>query len=157
MIWKVLTWASRIFLGVIFVYAGYTKVNWAHIAVPQLQFAAAIEAYQLLPEWSVFYVTHYLPWVEIVLGVMILTGWKLRYFAAGGAGLLGTFILAMAVTYARGIEADCGCFGLGEKISPFTLTRDTLMMLPAVFLVFRTWRRGGEEAPSPQPPAEQAA
>ena len=152
MIWKILTWASRIFLGVIFVYAGYTKLS------AELQFAIAIEGYQLLPEWSVLYVAQYLPWVEVALGVMILTGWKLRYFAAGGAGLLGTFILAMAVTYARGIDADCGCFGLGEKISPFTLARDTLFLLPAVFLAVRTWRQGGTETPPPpQPPAEQTA
>ncbi len=155
MIWTVLHWVSRLFLGGIFVYAGYTKIN------NELGFSVAIESYQLLPLWSVLYVAKYLPWVEVVLGVMILSGWKLRWFAAGGAGLLGSFILAMAVTYARGIDADCGCFGLGEKISPYTLFRDSMMMIPAVFLAWQAWKRSrqGSDQPSassPPPAAEQA-
>ena len=162
MIWTVLHWAARLFLGGIFVYAGYTKINWADVTTVQLQFSSAIEAYQLLPLWSVWYVTHYLPWIEVVLGMMILSGWKLRWFAAGGAGLLGSFIFAMAITYARGIDADCGCFGLGEKISPFTLLRDSLFMIPAVFLAWQAWRsddkKTTETPPPPQAPAtEQTA
>ena len=155
MIWTVLHWAARLFLGGIFIYAGYTKID------NELGFSAAIEGYQLLPLWSVLYVAQYLPWVEVALGVMILSGWKLRYFAAGGAGLLGSFILAMAITYARGIDADCGCFGLGEKISPFTLLRDSMFMVPAVFLAWQAWRsdnKKGTGAPSPPDPSiEQPA
>lgn len=131
MIHQILHWACRLFLGTIFIYAGYTKVE------NPLQFAAAIEAYKLLPPDIVLRVVRVLPWFEIVLGILLITGPKIRYAAASAGALLAFFIAIMLLTYLRGIEADCGCFGIGEKISPFTLVRDTLFLLPAAFLVLR--------------------
>jgi uncharacterized membrane protein YphA (DoxX/SURF4 family) len=133
MIQRILHWACRLFLGGIFIYAGYTKVE------NPLQFAAAIEAYKLLPPAIVLWVVKVLPWIEIVLGVCVLAGIMIRYTAALAGALLALFIAAMLVTYLRGIEADCGCFGIGERISPLTLARDTLFLLPAVFLAAQPW------------------
>jgi uncharacterized membrane protein YphA (DoxX/SURF4 family) len=132
---RILHWACRLFLGGIFVYAGYTKVE------NPLQFAAAIEAYKLLPPSIVLRVVEVLPWMEIVLGVCLLAGIMVRYTAGLAGSLLAFFIAVMLVTYLRGIEADCGCFGIGERISPLTLVRDTLFLLPAVFLVAQPWIR----------------
>ncbi len=127
----ILHWACRVFLGAIFIYAGYTK-----LAASPLQFAATIEAYQLLPAWGVIWAVKIIPWLEIVLGLVILSGIAIRWTAGFAAALLAAFIIAMAITYARGIEADCGCFGIGEKISLLTLLRDSLFLLPAFFLLF---------------------
>ena len=55
--------------------------------------------------------------------MFLLVGWQPRYFATFAALLLSGFMTAMSVTYARGIEADCGCFGLGDPISRTTLAR----------------------------------
>jgi hypothetical protein len=46
------------------------------------------------------------------------------------------FIALLTITYLRGIDADCGCFGSGAKISPLTILRDSLMLLPALYLAF---------------------
>lgn len=128
MIHRLLHWICRLFLGGILVYAGLTK-----LANP-LQFAAAIEAYQLLsPDW-VIWISRIIPWLEIVLGMGLIFGLWIRFFAAFAGSLLVFFTLIMLVTYLRGIEADCGCFGVGEKISPFTLFRDTFLILPALYL-----------------------
>jgi uncharacterized membrane protein YphA (DoxX/SURF4 family) len=135
MIERVLHWACRIFLAAIFVYAGYTKL------VNELQFAASISAYQLLPPSAIMWVVKLLPGFEVILGIIILLGIKLRYTASIAGLLLAFFIAVMLVTYLRGIEADCGCFGVGEKISPLTLVRDTLMVLPALFLAGQPWLR----------------
>jgi uncharacterized membrane protein YphA (DoxX/SURF4 family) len=139
MIFRILHWLSRIILGGIFLYSGYIKLH------NPLQFAAALTGYQLFPDSVIIPVTYYFPWVEIALGVLLLVGWKLRYFAVGTLGLLSFFIIILAITYARGIHADCGCFGPGGPISPLTLARDATFLLPAVFLVFesnlrRRWR-----------------
>jgi putative oxidoreductase len=128
---KVLHWASRIFLAWLFIYAGYTKIQ------SPLQFAGAIEGYDLLPSAAVIWVADILPWFEIVLGVFLLSGLKIRWAAAFSAGLLGFFIVILTITYFRGIEANCGCFGVGERISPLTLVRDSLFILPALFLAFQ--------------------
>jgi putative oxidoreductase len=131
MIWRILHWACRLFLGGIFIYAGYTKME------NPLQFAAAVEAYQLLPPHLVIWVVKILPWFEIVLGAVLAVGFAIRYTAAVAGGFLAFFVGVMFVTYLRGIEADCGCFGVGERISPFTLARDALFILPALFLIIQ--------------------
>lgn len=129
----ILHWACRLFLGGIFIYAGYTKIE------NSLQFAVAVEGYQLLSPDSVIWVVKILPWLEIVLGVALLSGLVIRFTAGFAGAFLMFFIGVMLVTYLRGIEADCGCFGVGERISPYTLVRDSLFILPALFLVVRPW------------------
>ncbi len=133
MIWRILTWACRLFLGGILIYAGTTK-----IANP-LQFAAAVEGYQILTSNGVIWVVKILPWMEIVLGILLIIGIQVRYTAGLIGLLLAFFITVMLVTYLRGIETDCGCYGVGEKISPLTLVRDASFILPALFLVIRPW------------------
>jgi uncharacterized membrane protein YphA (DoxX/SURF4 family) len=125
----ILRWACRIILAGIFLYSGYSKMQ------STLQFAAVLSQYQLVPADLVLPLATYLPWAEIALGLFLLTGWKTRLAAWIAASLLLVFIFAMTVTYLRGIEADCGCFGIGEKISPGTIARDALMLLPALFLI----------------------
>jgi uncharacterized membrane protein YphA (DoxX/SURF4 family) len=135
---KVLFWICRLAIGGLFIYAGFTKGLYP-IEEPFL-FAIAISSYQLLPDALVVFVSRSLPWFEIFLGVFVLIGWQLRWFASTTALLLAAFIAAMGITYARGIEADCGCFGLGEPISPATLTRDSFILLMAVFVAVQAWR-----------------
>ena len=73
-------------------------------------------------------------------------GWKIRYWGLAASGLILFFITIISITYARGIDANCGCFGTGEKISLLTITRDSLFILPALFLAleprFRRRRQG---------------
>lgn len=125
---RILHWACRIVLAGIFIYSGYIKLQ------SPLQFASAIAGYKLVPDTLILSLATYLPWVEIALGVLLLTGWKIQYVSIGASALLLAFIGILTVTYLRGIDADCGCFGFGDKISPRTIARDVLILLPAVFL-----------------------
>lgn len=145
MLWRILEWACRLGLGGVFLYAGFVKV---YPRQNQLAFAMDVSTYQLLPEWGVIVVSEALPWLELGLAVWLLSGWKLRYSAGVMGGLLVAFVGIMWITYARGIEANCGCFGSGEPISPRTLIRDSLLLLPAVFLAVAAWRRPEEPAPA---------
>ena len=126
---RILHWLSRAVLAGVFLYSGWVKVR------APLQFAAAISGYQIVPMSLILPLADYLPWVEIALGVVVLVGWKIRWVAAASAALLGLFIAVQTVTYLRGIDADCGCFGFGERISPFTILRDAVFLLPAVLLI----------------------
>jgi uncharacterized membrane protein YphA (DoxX/SURF4 family) len=130
MILKSLHWFCRLVLAGVFIYSGYIKVQ------NPLQFAVAISAYKLVPENLVFPMAQYLPWIEIVLGLAILIGWKIRYFSSAAALLLLSFMVVLTVTYLRGIEASCGCFGMDDPISPLTILRDTIFLLPALYLAF---------------------
>jgi len=130
MILKSLHWLCRLGLAVVFTYSGYIKVQ------NPLQFAVAISAYKLVPENLVFPMAQYLPWVEIALGLAILIGWKIRVFSSAAAGLLVVFMVVLTVTYLRGIEASCGCFGMDDPITPLTIVRDSIFLLPALYLTF---------------------
>jgi len=129
---RFLHWFCRLALAGVFVYSGYIKVQ------SPLQFASAIAGYKIAPDSMIMPLANYLPWVEIALGVLLLAGWKIRYVALGAAALLVSFTVILTVTYLRGIDADCGCFGFGQKISPLTIARDTLILIPALVLIFET-------------------
>jgi uncharacterized membrane protein YphA (DoxX/SURF4 family) len=142
MAFRVLHWASRIILAGIFLYSGYVKLQ------SPLQFAAALAGYKLFPIGLILPITYYLPWIEVALGVLLLVGWKVRYFAACTAGLLFLFLSILVITYLRGIDADCGCFAAGGRISPLTIARDALFLVPAVFLGLEPRiRRGWQSQP----------
>jgi uncharacterized membrane protein YphA (DoxX/SURF4 family) len=128
-----LHWGARLLLAGIFIYAGYTKLE------NPLQFAVAVEGYKLASPNMVLWIVKILPWIEILLGIALLLGIQIRYTAAMTFSFLFFFIGVMLITYLRGIEADCGCFGVGEKISPFTLVRDASFLLPAFYLYFQPW------------------
>jgi putative oxidoreductase len=145
---KVLHWLCRCVLGGIFLYSGYVKLQ------QPLQFAVAIVGYKLVPENLVFPLATYLPWLEIALGVGILIGWKIRYFSLGAVALLLLFIAVLTITISRGIEANCGCFSLDERISPMTVARDSLILLPALYLTVeprlkKRWQKSASAPVSP--------
>jgi uncharacterized membrane protein YphA (DoxX/SURF4 family) len=120
----------------VFIYSGYSKLTPGHIFDVPLQFMVAISGYKLpIPDRLILPIATYLPWVEIALGLAILIGWKIRYFAGALTALLLFFIVILTITYARGIEANCGCFGLGEKISWKTILRDSSFLLPTLYLL----------------------
>ena len=130
---RILAWICRLALGVVFVAAGYTKLKSPFL------FEMAVDAYRILPPWGVIAVAHSLPWLEVVLGLLLLAGWKLRYFSSFAALLVAFFVGVMAYTFNRGVEANCGCFGFGEKISGLTLARDSVFVVLAVFLAVFSW------------------
>lgn len=130
---RILAWICRLALGVVFVIAGYTKLKSPFL------FEMAVDAYRILPPWGVIVVARSLPWLEVALGLLLLVGWKLRYFSSFAALLVGFFVGVMAFTFSRGVEANCGCFGFGEKISGLTLARDSVFVALAGFLAVYSW------------------
>lgn len=137
----------RLVLGAVFVYAAWTKLRQ-----PWLLFAMSIDSYHMLPEWAVLAVARTLPWLELLLGLLLLAGFKLRYVATVASALLIFFFAAMLRSYFKGQGIDCGCFGVGEAISPLTLVRDGSLLAAAVLLsiyAFRSARRAGPRALGP--------
>jgi uncharacterized membrane protein YphA (DoxX/SURF4 family) len=126
----------RLFLAVVFIYAAYTKLR-----DPWMVFAMSIDAYQLLPEWAVLTLGRTLPWIELLLGLLLATGFRLRYTAAGATALLAVFFAIMLWAFAKGMAIDCGCFGPGDTIGPRTLLRDGLLLAMSGVLTGLALRR----------------
>lgn len=78
-----------------------------------------------------------LPVAEIIVAgllIFVQTSW---FGAIGGAALLAVFIGGMAYQMAKGNAPDCHCFGAvhSEPVSPKSLIRNALFLLPAVGLI----------------------
>jgi len=125
----------RLVLGAVFLYAAWTKLR----ASP-LIFAMSVDSYQLLPEWGVLAVAYTLPWLELLIGMLLLAGLWLRYVAAAASGILVMFFALMLRSYVQGQGIDCGCFGVGEAISPKTLLRDGSLLAAAVLLTVAAFK-----------------
>jgi uncharacterized membrane protein YphA (DoxX/SURF4 family) len=119
----------RIALAAVFLYAAYTKLR-----EPWLVFAIAIDAYGILPEPAVLATARTLPWCELALGVVLLSGFGLRYAAIAASILLGAFFTVMVIAYSKGLAIDCACFGPGDIISLKTLARDGTLVAAAIAL-----------------------
>ncbi len=130
--WFLLT--LRVLLGAVFLYAAYTKLSQSW-----LLFAMSINAYKVLPAWAVEVVARTLPWFELLLGLSLIAGIWLRYSSALAASILTVFFILMLRSYGLGMEIDCGCFGLGEPISPKTLIRDGALLVGAFALAWFSW------------------
>ena len=119
----------RIALGAIFVYAA-----WVKLRTPWELFAMSIDSYRIVPLRAVEFVARTLPWFEMLIGLLLITGLFLRSAAIATTLLLGVFFGLMVRAYANGMEINCGCFGPGEIISWKTLLRDGSMLASAMLL-----------------------
>jgi uncharacterized membrane protein YphA (DoxX/SURF4 family) len=136
--------ALRVALALVFLYAAYTKLRQ-----PWLLFAMSIDAYQILPEWAAMSLGRIIPWLELALGLLLATGFALRYSAAGASILLGVFFAVMVRSYSMGMKIDCACFGLGEAIGPGTLARDGALLALSVGLTVLAVKRTGLKGTDP--------
>src|SRR5215469_8575018 len=125
----------RLGLGGIFGYAA-----WVKLREPWMLFALSVDAYHVLPEWGAIAVARVLPWLELTLAVLLVTGlWK-RVTLPAASALLAVFFGLMVRSYVRGEGIDCGCFGPGEAISPITLLRDGGLLAASIFLTVMAFR-----------------
>jgi uncharacterized membrane protein YphA (DoxX/SURF4 family) len=109
--------AGRILLGLIFVYAAYTKLRYNgawHLRDYYFIFAMGIDSYKMLPLGIVEWMAKILPWLELVLGVLLIIGTGVRWAGLAISGLLVMFMIALAHAAFGGLEINCGCFGTGS-------------------------------------------
>jgi uncharacterized membrane protein YphA (DoxX/SURF4 family) len=137
---KIVSIVSRLALAAIFIYSAYAKLK-----DPWFVFAASIDSYRMLPSGATIYIAKTLPWFELVLGVLLVIGFRVKWVAIICGVLLAGFWLSMLRAYLKGMDIDCGCFGPGERISILTLLRDSLM----VMLCAVVWWSAGRRAALP--------
>ncbi len=132
---RIFAWISRIILGVIFIAAGIPKI--LHPA----EFAAAVYNYRILPDALVNITSLVLPWVEVLVGGMLIVGFWMPGAVMIYTLLMISFIAALGYNMARGLDIHCGCFSptSGEVIGFWTITRDVAILLLSFYLFFAVW------------------
>lgn len=131
-----LTLICRLVLGGVLIAAGVLKIG-------NLQKSAmAVRAYELLPIPLANFLGYSLPWVELGIGLLLVTGALVRFAGLVGAVTMLAFIIAISQAWARGLSIDCGCFGGGGTIDPSQtkylseIIRDTGLLALGIYLYF---------------------
>jgi uncharacterized membrane protein YphA (DoxX/SURF4 family) len=141
--------ALGLVLGGIFLYAAHAKI------LDPRPLVTIIWNYRVLPAGPINLMAIYMPWMELLAGIALVTGFKRRAAALCSTGLLIAFMVALGINALRGVNVACGCFSTSaEDVSNawVLVLRDLPMLLAAlVMLVFPPAQRAGMPA---QPPTQ---
>lgn len=124
----------RLALGSVFIVASADKIY------NPAGFAQAVYNYQILPDVLVNLTALILPWLEFILGILLIGGLWLPGAVTLANGLLMTFFGALLFNVARGLDVHCGCFSTGTDGAPATawsLIRDAAFLLMGGYLFFK--------------------
>lgn len=127
----------RLLIGAIFVFFGISK-----IANP-LTFANEIGNYDLLPSIIVHFSSIFLPWIELIVGLFLISGIKVKENALISFILLGVFTLAVLIAYARGLDINCGCSGgdAQEKVGFKKIAENLILMAITMNLIITNHKK----------------
>jgi uncharacterized membrane protein YphA (DoxX/SURF4 family) len=123
--------AARWILGMIFIYASYDKI------IHPEAFAVMVHNYQLLPGELVNLTALILPWLELIMGICLITGWLTPGTIIVTNILLFTFTMVLFYNIHRGLDISCGCFSTSPEKTPanmLTIARDSGFLLLSFYL-----------------------
>ena len=132
------TMASRLILGIMFIYASFYKI------IEPASFAKSIWFYQMVPGSLINLMALILPWLELLAGLALIFGVTYRGAVLWMNVMLVIFVVALASTIARGLSVDCGCFKQSRSATGpawEALIRDLGMIILGVQLWFSRSRR----------------
>lgn len=113
----------RVYIGGLFIYASMYKISYT------VEFAETIASYQLVPYWAVNFSAVFLPWLELVSGILLVVGFRAKTASAIIGGLLVLFTAAVLVNLLRDSPIPCGCFSsVEDPISWWTVLRDLIWL-----------------------------
>jgi len=122
----------RFVLGAIFITAGIPKI------IDTASFAGVVYNYHLLPDIfiNIFAIT--LPWLEVLIGSMLIMGVWMPGTVILYNSLMIAFIAALSFNVARGLDISCGCFSTdsGDIIDMDTIFRDIIILIASMYLLF---------------------
>jgi putative oxidoreductase len=143
-IWRVVD----LTIAAVFIYAGGLK------AIDPVQFAHDIDHYKILPWTIAVGLAFYLPWLEILCGLALIS----RFFYRGALSILTVlvviFLVATIAAKVRGLDITCGCFGHASQnwSFPAHLALDLAILAALAALCYCSVPRARANAsPTPMP------
>ena len=131
---SILLFLMRLILGGIFIYPGFSK-----LIVPAANFAAVIQGYQFINPPLTDYLAFVLPWLELIFGTFLWTGFMIRLSASVISVLTLTFVALLTRSIILKLPlTECGCFGAGITLEP----KQALILDAGLFLMaicIRLW------------------
>lgn len=117
----------RIAIGLVLIFAGSGK-----LAHPRA-LAAGVQSYGV-PPWLALPFAAVLTLAELVIGLLLLVGWRADLSAAAALLLFVAFLVTVTANLAKGGQMACHCFELmgRERVGSGTITRLMLLIVAAV-------------------------
>jgi uncharacterized membrane protein YphA (DoxX/SURF4 family) len=125
---------ARLYVGVVFLMACYHKILQPGV------FAVDVATYQFLPLSSVNLFALTVPWIELVVGAMLVLGLRVQASGLIVAGLMVSFMIALAWALHLDLDMACGCFASqaateDDPISWHTLVRDSVWLVLGLYVM----------------------
>ena len=101
----------RFGFGLLLIFASIDKI------LHPVEFAQAVENYRVisidLSRWAAVWIPH----LEVVVGVLLITGIWLDSATLINSILMGIFLILVGQAWLRGLDINCGCFQIDEPSS----------------------------------------
>lgn len=129
----VLSITIRLVLAAVLAWAGALKVQ------DPAAFAGSIMNFRIVPWPAAAALAHYLPWLELLVACALFFPRRTRRGALLAATVVfAGFAVLWAVTWARGLDVACGCFGgEGRASASWALVRVTVLAAMAAWALRR--------------------
>jgi len=165
---RAVIWIGRLLLGGIFIYAGYSKIFlpntnfWPFfilkfsITMNISHFADQVAAFKMLPPWGVQFVANTLPFTEIILGLLLLIGWRLRIWAPVLTVIMLGFFGVVLRAYLLHMDINCGCFATPEPIGLRKVLEDAALSVLALLMTVFVFMEARQPHPWAAPETTRA-
>ncbi len=102
--------AARLFLGLVFAYAGFSK-----LMEPLENFRGALAQYEVIPYRLLTPMATVLPWLELTFGIFTMLGFATRLSSLALALFSLSFLIVLGSSHVLlgSFPISCGCFGEG--------------------------------------------
>ncbi|RMD48370.1 MAG: hypothetical protein D6830_07000 [Ignavibacteria bacterium] len=137
---KYLLLLFRFLIGFVFVFAAINK-----IAFPN-DFALSIENYRIIPLFAVNIIAIYLPWLELIIGILLIFNVNVKENSFLSTALLSLFTLMVLQAVIRGLNIECGCFGThdGQKVGLLKISENILLICIS-FILYKFGSRNTDD------------
>jgi uncharacterized membrane protein YphA (DoxX/SURF4 family) len=121
----------RVILGGIFIYAAAGKILYPE------EFSEAIANYQLVPVIFTNLIAITLPWVELIVGVMLLNGFRTQSANVVIFLMICIFSVGGVQALIRGLDINCGCFTEdSRRVGLIFLVEEAALIILSMFIFF---------------------
>jgi len=128
----------RLILGYVFIYASIDKIQ------NPAAFSDTIDNFHISPISINNFLALFIPWLELIIGICLITGIFISGASIISIGLFLLFIFVLSQAVIRGIDTDCGCFKVTEEIQNLDYKAklikriiEDILLLSMTFVVYR--------------------
>lgn len=124
----------RILIGFWFMYTAQIKI------MDSMGFANAIRAYDILPSTMTNLPAIIFPWIELTLGVCLVSGLFVTTTAELSMGMVALFTINVIIAIFRGMDIDCGCGSslIGVERVGWLKVLENSAVIVALYIIKRT-------------------